>query len=532
MNLIDNNPYRILGVYANSPLRERVANASKARAFLKVGRSVSFPLDLPDILHPLNRTEESFAQAESSVALPSEQLRYALFWFIRMSVVDDVAMKNLTAGDLSAAEDVWRKRECMASAHNLIVYALVRDDLKLAVKYAEIFFSNRDYVSQFAQVVVGDDSSCGDLATIFLDALCEEVDAEDVYHSLGDCELREMASQKVTDKYVECIEGSLSETRQAHGVACLKAGEDLLECAEDWLSCLSDELKTLSISDIRYQSLCEKVSSEVIRCAQEYYRASTDDEKAQNAIGLLSAPLLRGTAKKNEGIKNEVSKLLSFLRAEQEKQKIAKPLAAIDAATKEFMQNKRRHVLGVHFFGVTSFLIAVKPHLVSIKNTIGETPFYLNKSTECVSLAFAAMVDEFNCVQKTDLCRHYIFAKMDLVRQAIEVVKTADAFDMTSDYRMNYEENRATLFRMKQEYEYEYNSMNLLDKESRRLKWERLRKNWLWGGALIGIFLGGVVIQELFGFSDGRGVILWLLFALIGAFVGYIIARIVFRFSD
>ena len=35
MEIIDNNPYRILGVYANSPLRERVANASKARAFLK-----------------------------------------------------------------------------------------------------------------------------------------------------------------------------------------------------------------------------------------------------------------------------------------------------------------------------------------------------------------------------------------------------------------------------------------------------------------------------------------------------------------
>lgn len=323
MNLIDNNPYRILGVYANSPLRERVANASKARAFLKVGRSVSFPLDLPDILHPLNRTEESFAQAESSVALPSEQLRYALFWFIRMSVVDDVAMKNLMAGDLSAAEDVWRKRECMASAHNLIVYALVRGDLKLAVKYAEIFFGNRDYVSQFAQVVVGDDSSCGDLATIFLDALCEEVDAEDVFYSLGDCELREMVSQKATDKYVECIEGCLSETRQAHGVACLKAGKFLLECAEDWLSCLSDELKTLSISDIRYQSLCEKVSSEVIRCAQEYYRASTDDEKAQNAIGLLSM-LRRPIFAKDERIKNNREfKWLFFMEEEQGRQRRA-----------------------------------------------------------------------------------------------------------------------------------------------------------------------------------------------------------------
>ncbi len=325
MEIIDNNPYRILGVYANSPLRERVANASKARAFLKVGKSVSFPLDLTDSLHPLNRTEESFARAESSVALPSGQLRYALFWFIKMSVVDDVAMKNLVAGDVSAAEDVWRKRECMASAHNLIVYALVRGNLKLAVKNAEIFFSNRDYVSQFAQVVVGDDSSRADLATIFLDALCEEFNAEDVFYSLGDCELKEMASQKVTDKYVEWIEDSLSESRQVHGVECLKSGEDLLERADDWLSCLSSEFKTLSTSDIRYQSLCEKVSSEVIRCAQEYYQASSADEKAKNAMGLLSKlrrSILPHT--KDENIKNNREfKWLFFMEEKQERQRLA-----------------------------------------------------------------------------------------------------------------------------------------------------------------------------------------------------------------
>ena len=503
MEIIDNNPYRILGVYANSPLRERVANASKARAFLKVGKSVSFPLDLTGSLHPLNRTGESFARAESSVALPSGQLRYALFWFIRMSVVDDVAMKNLVAGDVSAAEDVWRKRECMASAHNLIVYALVRGNLKLAVKNAEIFFSNRDYVSQFVQVVVGDDSSRADLASIFLDALCEEFNAEDVFYSLGDCELKEMVSQKVTDKYVECIEDSLSESRQVHGVECLKSGEGLLERADDWLSCLSNEFKTLSTSDIRYQSLCEKVSSEVIRCAQEYYQASSADEKAKNAMGLLSAPLLRWTARNNDGIKNEVSKLLSLYRAEQEKQKIAKPLAAIDAATKEFLQNKRRHVLGVHFFGVTSFLIAVKPHLASIKNTIGVTPFYLNKSTECVSLAFAVVVREVNLAQ---ICADDKFTYRDVISKAIEVEDIACMFDMTSDYKVTYNQNRKTLCDLKRLIEEEK------EEEERKRKMKERR---------IYCLILGFAMFSIVGSIVGGGYSAWFFSGLVGAFIGY-----------
>ncbi len=503
MEIINNNPYRILGVYANSPLRERVANASKARAFLKVGRNVSFPLDLPDSINPLCRTEDSLAQAESSVALPNEQLRYALFWFIRTSVVDDVALKNLMAGDLPAAEDVWRKRECMTSAHNLIVYALVRSDLKLAVKYAENFFDNHDYVSQFAQVVVGDDSSCGDLATIFLDALCEEFDAEDVFYLLGDCELREMVSQRVTDKYVGWIENCLSETHQAHGVACLKAGEYLLECAEDWLTSLSDELETLSTSDIRYRSLCEKVSSEIIRCAREYYRASTADEKAQNAIGLLSARLLRWIARNNENIRNEVSKLISFFKTEQERQKIAEPLAAIDAATKRFKVQTIVASTDVVFNSIKSYLNTVKSHLISIKNTIGVTPFYLNKSTECVSLAFDAVVKEVYVAQ---ICADDKFVYRDVISKAIEVERITCVFDMTNDYKVTYKQGREILWDLER----------IIEKE----KYEEERKVKMKEKRVFCLILGYVMFS-IVGSIVGGSYSAWFFSGLVGAFIGY-----------
>ena len=38
MNIIINNPYRQLGVYSNSPIKERVANHNRLKAFLKVGQ--------------------------------------------------------------------------------------------------------------------------------------------------------------------------------------------------------------------------------------------------------------------------------------------------------------------------------------------------------------------------------------------------------------------------------------------------------------------------------------------------------------
>ena len=42
MNILQNNPYRQLGVYSNSPTKERLANHNLMKAFLKVGKSVFF----------------------------------------------------------------------------------------------------------------------------------------------------------------------------------------------------------------------------------------------------------------------------------------------------------------------------------------------------------------------------------------------------------------------------------------------------------------------------------------------------------
>ena len=45
--IILDNPFRVLGVYANSSYREIVASVSKATKFMEVGRTLDYPLDLP-----------------------------------------------------------------------------------------------------------------------------------------------------------------------------------------------------------------------------------------------------------------------------------------------------------------------------------------------------------------------------------------------------------------------------------------------------------------------------------------------------
>ena len=83
LKLIYNNPYRILGVLSNSPLRERVGNQNRLSAFAKVGKEVAFSNDFASILtdKPV-RTPESISAANTAINLDKDQLKYALFWFI------------------------------------------------------------------------------------------------------------------------------------------------------------------------------------------------------------------------------------------------------------------------------------------------------------------------------------------------------------------------------------------------------------------------------------------------------------------
>ena len=57
MNIITHNPFRILGMFANDPLRKETANIARIRAFNKVDKECSFESDFTDILGTIDRSE-------------------------------------------------------------------------------------------------------------------------------------------------------------------------------------------------------------------------------------------------------------------------------------------------------------------------------------------------------------------------------------------------------------------------------------------------------------------------------------------
>lgn len=153
MDIINNNPYRLLGVYANSPTRERVANHNRMKAFFKVGRQTSFPLDLTSLLPAITRTSESVEEAEAKLTLPNEQLKYAQFWFIKNTAIDEVAFNNLVAGNIAKAMDIWEKKECSSSLQNIVVCSLIQGEYAKAIASAQKLYTT--YTKEFVETIYG-----------------------------------------------------------------------------------------------------------------------------------------------------------------------------------------------------------------------------------------------------------------------------------------------------------------------------------------------------------------------------------------
>ena len=119
IHIVSQNPYRILGVLSNSPLKERVGNQNRLAAFAKVGKEVTFPNDFGTILtNKPDRTPDSIATANTAINLDKDQLKYALFWFINGSPMDDIALKHLQAGNREKAEEIFQKKETYSSLIN------------------------------------------------------------------------------------------------------------------------------------------------------------------------------------------------------------------------------------------------------------------------------------------------------------------------------------------------------------------------------------------------------------------------------
>ena len=108
MEIIKNNPYRILGILSNSTIKELEKQKGKIKAYTRVGKEINSDLDF-DLLGDISRTEETVNKAFSKVEQNQDKVNYSLFWFLNASPFDNTAIEYLKNRDEKKALEIWGK---------------------------------------------------------------------------------------------------------------------------------------------------------------------------------------------------------------------------------------------------------------------------------------------------------------------------------------------------------------------------------------------------------------------------------------
>lgn len=454
MDIIDNNPYRLLGVYANSPTKERVANEGKLKAFLKVNKQVAFPLDLPHLLPPINRTIDTSANAESKLTLPSDQIKYAQFWFLNVTPSDNIAFRHLVNGDMANAITIWAKATNASSLQNRIVCQLIRKEYNAACQLAEDLYTN--YTEQFVNCVVGDTMKApSSLAFDFLDTLAAEIGTSVLLGCIKNADWRKHISAKAVSPIIDRLQSAIEVAKATRGQgaqARYKAGVKLKDSTKDDLTQLK---KLLPTTELQYQMIADKLGLEILQCAIDYYNHSDDDDAAKKAMVLqkYSSSVVVGKMARErcEENVNILKKIIASLPPEQ--------IIAEDKAIKHELHEYS--LLPDKISHAVTLLNNTKPHLQAIKEKLGATnAYYLKTSTVVVSNALANVIAEVNEVQNDPtilLCLQfgkrlddYQLDKIkSVMRAAWNATKLMDDFDMDSKFKAKrYDVNRMTLKEM------------------------------------------------------------------------------------
>ena len=321
--IILNNPFRVLGVYANSSYREIVASISKATKFMEVGRNVDYPLDLTNVNNlnvqsSLTHSLEDLDNALAVISNSEERLKYAQFWFLRMTPLDDEAFDHLFDGKLNYALSVWCRENNLSSLQNSMIINLWKCNFKSALQDAENLYTL--FSNDFLKAVDSKGTlvkSSADLIQSFVDTLVACLSPKELLESIPSPFWHDFIVPTISENAITKINNALQNAKDQldllnnegykvhYNLPDNGIGGQLLDDIQDELSMLkkvsepdnprllltSDRLANLlyecSIDEYNIRKYSPQYSIRMLQEALALSNNSMDKEEINNKIALF-----------------------------------------------------------------------------------------------------------------------------------------------------------------------------------------------------------------------------------------------------
>lgn len=421
------------------------------KAFLKVGKTVSFPLDLPQFLPSIDRDETIVSSAQASIELPMDQIKHTLFWFMKVTPLDDIALKHLFAGNLIQAKEIWNKKETVSSLLNLMACALIEDDAdSLAIK-ADTLFQN--YSEDFCLTVNETIKlTSSQLTELFIELIKQDGTfelARLMQVSGTSVVWRKIVEGGLVKPIIDEISLAISEAKCAKGSSAnYRAGEKLMNSTKGLLAKLKS---LLGVSDMQYQMIADKLATTILQCGINYFNDTEEDDAVEKAMKLQNYALSIAVG---QMAKDRCKENVDILKKIGPEYKVQKELNRIGEKLKRFSASPigRDAIFtsllgnGKSFSDINSFIDDCRSDLLLVRQKLGTSnSLYLKISSAVASAAINALVEKINAAQQM---ANITFDRDSLkgdVASALSTMYKISSLDMTAECRNYFNSNNSTL---------------------------------------------------------------------------------------
>jgi len=301
LSLIQNNPYRVLGIPILSSERELQKQITKSNRFAEVGKTITCETDY-SFLGDFDRNIDSINLASKSIEQPLNKALYSTFWFLNENHIDNIAMDSLQKGNFDKAIEIWEKvigngEVSDKKFSNLLNLKTLY--LGLSIKEAGEKAFNKEYLIKGLQLsgkfvnhkefkslckkIVGDKFSLSieKIEDLFLTSILSDIkpflsngiEINEIIDAVGtfSSDTQFKFSQKFSAGESSRIEKELEiseDLRNKNPGKAYEFGLDLYKNTKEDIKSLS---KIIGTSDVKYEMIANKLALELIQCAIDFF---------------------------------------------------------------------------------------------------------------------------------------------------------------------------------------------------------------------------------------------------------------------
>lgn len=312
MKIIQNNPYRKVGLLAGSTAREQTRQISRLKKYIEAEQEPKDDFSFP-ILGNLQRSLNDVEEATSKLILNSDKINAALFWFWNGNpITDEAAFDALKSGDIETASEIWDKlitrtdkegnrfwkpitEKNYSAFHNCSILNIINANGNLHNGIvANLYFLESNLVQKFISTVA-DETHITDkkeLQLSFLNQLLSDIEENkktslpkfleilNKHEFVAKLDFMKGFVQKPIEQIEHKIEAA-KKKRKANKANASKAGQELFTATANDLT----QLETIvGSNDIKYMTVADKVANEILQCSIDYFNDSQEKDRSSDYI--------------------------------------------------------------------------------------------------------------------------------------------------------------------------------------------------------------------------------------------------------